>query len=37
MKTWEDYKNHVKAVDPVARTDIETIEELTSCISSLIE
>ncbi len=36
MKTWEDYKNHVKAIDPAAREDIENIEELTSIVSSLI-
>jgi len=36
MKTWEDYKNHVKAIDPAAKEDIENIEELTSIVSSLI-
>lgn len=36
MRTWNDYKNHVKAVDPVAKADLENIEELTSIISSLI-
>ncbi len=36
MKTWEDYKNHVKSIDPVAKEDIENIEELTSIVSSLI-
>ena len=36
MRTWNDYKNHVKAVDPVAKADLENIEELTSIVSSLI-
>lgn len=36
MRTWNDYKNHVKAIDPVAKADLENIEELTSIVSSLI-
>ena len=36
MRTQNDYKNHVKAVDPVAKADLENIEELTSIVSSLI-
>ena len=36
MKTWDDYKKHVKAIDPVAKADLENIEELTSIVSSLI-
>ena len=36
MRTWEDYKNHVKAIDPVAKADMENIEELSSIVSSLI-
>lgn len=36
MRTWNDYKNHVKAIDPVAKADLENIEEVTSIVSSLI-
>lgn len=36
MRTWNDYKDHVKAIDPVAKKDIENIEELTTIVSSLI-
>ena len=36
MRTWEDYKNHVKAIDPIAKADMENIEELSSIVSSLI-
>lgn len=36
MRTWNDYKDHVKGIDPVAKKDIENIEELTTIVSSLI-
>ncbi len=36
MRTWNDYKNHVKAIDPIAKADLENIEELASIVSSLI-
>lgn len=36
MRTWEDYKNHVKSIDPSAKSDIENIEELTTLVSALI-
>ncbi|MBR4695919.1 MAG: helix-turn-helix transcriptional regulator [Selenomonadaceae bacterium] len=36
MRTWNDYKNHVKAIEPVAKADLENIEEVTSIVSSLI-
>lgn len=36
MRTWEDYKNHVKSIDPSAKSDIENIEELTTIVSALI-
>ena len=35
MKTWNDYKEHVKAVDPEAKKDIEEIESLSSIITSV--
>ena len=35
MKTWQDYKNHVKAIDENGKTLIE--EEIAGIISSLID
>ena len=35
MKTWNDYKEHVKAVDPEAKKDIEEIECLSTIITSV--
>ena len=35
MKTWNDYKEHVKAVDPEAKKDIEEIESLSAIITSV--
>lgn len=37
MRTWEDYKNHVKSIDSENRHDIEQIEELSSIVSSIIK
>ena len=37
MRTWEDYKNHVKSIDSESRHDIEQIEELSSIVSSIIK
>ncbi len=34
MKTWNDYKEHVKAVDPVMGKEIEAIEEKVSIIAN---
>lgn len=36
MKTWNDYKQHVKNVDSVAQKDMEEMEELSSIISAII-
>ena len=36
MKTWDDYKQHVKEVDPDRGTDLDEIEELASIISAMI-
>jgi len=30
MKTWNDYKDHVKVVDPESKKDIEEAENLAS-------
>lgn len=35
MRTWNDYKEHVKAVDPEAKKDIEEIECLSSIITAV--
>ncbi|KAF1682289.1 helix-turn-helix domain-containing protein [Veillonella sp. R32] len=37
MRTWEDYKKHVKAIDEQNRIDIEEIEELSSLVTSIIK
>ena len=37
MKTWDDYKNHVSAVDPEIAKDIKESEEIATIVSSMIE
>ena len=37
MKTWNDYKKHVKATDQQGSNDIEEIENVASIISAMIE
>ena len=37
MKSWQDYKNHVKAIDENGKTLIEETEEIAGIISSLID
>ena len=37
MRTWEDYKNHVKGIDDNSKKEIEEIEELASIVSAMIE
>ncbi len=37
MKTWNEYKNHVKSIDPVAGKDLEEIEEQAAIISAVIK
>lgn len=36
MRTWEDYKNHVKAVSEEERRHMEEIEEVSDVVSSII-
>ena len=36
MRTWEDYKNHVKAVSEEERRNMEEIEEVSDVVSSII-
>lgn len=37
MKTWNDYKDHVKAVDPESKTDIEEAENLAAIVGAMIK
>lgn len=37
MKTWEDYKEHVKAIDPESKKDFEEAENLASIVGAMIE
>ena len=36
MKTWSDYKDHVKATDPEAKKDLEEVEELSQIVSAMV-
>ena len=37
MKTWNDYKDHVKTVDPESKKDIEEVENLAAIVGAMIE
>lgn len=37
MRTWNDYKEHVKAVDPELKNDMEEVEALSSIVGAMIE
>lgn len=37
MKTWNDYKEHIKKVSPTGEAEISEIEALSKIISSIIE
>lgn len=37
MRTWEDYKNHVKGIDELSKKEIEEIEALASIVSAIID
>ena len=37
MKTWEEYKKHVKSIDTESRRSMEEIEEIAAIVSSMIE
>lgn len=37
MKTWDDYKNHVSAVDYEIAKDIKESEEIAAIVSAMIE
>lgn len=36
MKTWNDYKDHVKATDPDAKKDLEEVEALSQIVSAMV-
>ena len=36
MKTWNEYKEHVKAVDPMIAKDIEETEEIAAIVSAMV-
>lgn len=37
MKTWNDYKEHVKAADPEIAKDMEEIEGVSAIVSAMVE
>ena len=37
MRTWDDYKNHVNAVDPEIAKDIKETEEIAAIVSVMVE
>lgn len=37
MKTWNDYKSHVKAIDPDCKKALEEMEEIAGIISAVIK
>ena len=36
MKTWSDYKDHVKATDPEAKKDLEEVEAFSQIVSAMV-
>ena len=37
MKTWNDYQEHVKTVDPVIAKDMEETEEIAAIVTAMVE
>ena len=37
MRTWDDYKNHVNAVDPEMAKGLKETEEIAAIVSAMIE
>lgn len=37
MKTWNDYKEHEKAVDPVIAKDMEETKEIAAIVTAMVE
>ena len=36
MRTWENYKTHVKGIDALSKEEIEKVESLASIVSAII-
>ncbi len=37
MRTWNDYKEHIKNIDPVITKDTEEIENISAIVSAMVE
>ena len=37
MRTWDDYKDHVKAIDANSKKEIEEIEALSAIVGAVVE
>lgn len=37
MRTWDDYKNHIREVDPSAAMDLNEAEEIAAIITAMIK
>ena len=37
MRTWDDYKTHVKGIDEKSKKEMEEIEELASIVCAIID
>ena len=37
MRTWKDYKNHVKNIDETSKAEMENIERMAAIIGAIIE
>jgi predicted transcriptional regulator len=37
MRTWDDYKEHVKAIDSESKRDMEEVESLAAIIGAMVE
>ena len=37
MKTWNDYKEHVRTVDPNVANDLKETEEIAAIVSAMVE
>ena len=37
MRTWNDYKEHVRTVDPEISKDMEEVEELSQIVKAMVE
>ena len=37
MKTWNDYKEYVKSVDPEIKKDIDEVEAISAIVSAMVK